>query len=122
MIKKITIKATNNQGPKEFQGRKGPYTKHRFSIQDETGKWYGSLLNDKELETVLQWKQGDQITIKEESREYNGKTYWDFRIPTETDLLVQDNRQLKLFYRWFMDEVATPEQRTSFGNFYNKHK
>ena len=34
------------------------------------------------------WSQGDEVTVRLKSREYEGKTYWDFETLTIADRLV----------------------------------
>lgn len=66
--------------PETVQTKYGEKTK--YSIKDSNERWYSCW--DRDMAGV---KQGDTIEGEVLSREYNGKTYYDFKLPRKEDLL-----------------------------------
>lgn len=79
---KETIKITD-KNYKDFFSEKTQKNYTKCSIKDENGRWISGFKSD----ATDMWNVGDEIEIEITENNYNGKTYYNFKSPTKTDLL-----------------------------------
>jgi hypothetical protein len=75
------VKLTNKEGQEFFTNTKyGRKQKLAIQVEEKPDLWLWGFYNI----TNSRWEKGDQVEIEITSREFNGKTYHDFRMPPQT--------------------------------------
>ena len=78
---KIAAVSLTNKAGEEFFSSTRYGRKQKMAIRVEgNDNWIWGFYNI----TNSRWEKGDEVDITIEKREYNGKTYHDFRMPPQT--------------------------------------
>lgn len=93
MIKKVILLQNPSVAP--FNGKTGDTNKVGLKIKNTSGEevWINGF-----MDVAPQWNAGDEVTVDIYPKEYNGKTYWNFKVeahfpnPTRTEIKeIQEN-------------------------------
>jgi hypothetical protein len=101
-MSKLKIKRKTS---KQINTKFGPATKYGFLCVSENGneEWVNAFSNP----TSDAWQEGDEVDHPVASREYNGKTYYDFKFErsSPTNELRERVEALEKNVSWLISEV-----------------
>ena len=87
MIKSYTIQETIEYDKKDWSKNGKSGTLYNCGIKIDDNWFRGTLFDEKALARFQTFKAGDNVALDFEAREYNGKTYHNWKLPRESDLM-----------------------------------
>jgi len=86
-LKTVTVEDKRLDSEREFIAKSGPKKGQKSMVYNVSlkirGRWYkGSVWNKQDFE-----KMSGAVTVEMYQQQYNGKSYWNWRIPSPKDMV-----------------------------------